>query len=89
MIHWRYNRQFHLKLFSFYGNHYSYKLLADALNIQTIFFVQKKQYATMDLHLALLDYLEKGDITTTVTLLKADIENLLHPGNAPVPVSLS
>lgn len=83
IAHWHYNCQFHLKLFSIYGNDYAYKLLEDALNIQTIFFVQKKHYATMDLHLALVDYLEKGDRSTAVTLLKADIENLLHPGVAP------
>jgi DNA-binding GntR family transcriptional regulator len=86
MVHWHYNCQFHLKLFSIYGNQYSYKLLADALNIQTIFFVQKKHSATMDLHLALVDYLEKGDIATAVTILKADIENLLHSEIAPITV---
>ncbi|WP_243187037.1 GntR family transcriptional regulator [Clostridium muellerianum] len=42
MTHWKYNCEFHLKLFSIFGNHYAYKLLEDALNIQTIFFVQKK-----------------------------------------------
>lgn len=85
IAHWHYNCQFHLKLFSIYGNDYAYKLLEDALNIQTIFFVQKKHYATMDLHLALVDYLEKGDRSTAVTILKADIENLLHPNVAPAP----
>lgn len=89
MSHWHYNCQFHLKLFSIYGNHYAYKLLEDALNIQTIFFVQKKHSATMDLHLALVDYLEKGEITTAVTILKADIENLLLLGTAPTPVDQS
>lgn len=86
MAHWHYNCQFHLKLFSIYGNHYAYKLLEDALNIQTIFFVQKKHSVTMDLHLAVVDYLEKGEIATAVTILKADIENLLHPAIAPTPV---
>jgi len=85
IAHWHYNCQFHLQLFSIYGNDYAYKLLQDALNIQTIFFVQKKHFATMDLHLALVDYLEKGDGATAVTILKADIENLLHPTVAPVP----
>ena len=79
MSHWRYNCLFHLKLFSIYGNQYAYKLLEDALNIQTIYFVQKKHFATMDLHLSLVDYLEKGEITPAVTILKADIENLLFP----------
>jgi DNA-binding GntR family transcriptional regulator len=89
MSHWHYNCQFHLKLFSIYGNHYAYKLLEDALNIQTIFFVQKKHSATMDLHLALVDYLEKDEITTAMTILKADIENLLLPSTAPTPVDQS
>jgi len=86
MAHWHYNCEFHLKLFSIYGNNYAYKLLEDALNIQTIFFVQKKHSATMDLHLALVDYLEKGEFATAVTIIKADIENLLVPGSTPTPV---
>ncbi|MCB2306258.1 GntR family transcriptional regulator [Clostridium estertheticum] len=86
MTHWHHNCQFHLKLFSIYGNHYAYKLLEDALNIQTIFFVQKKYPTTMDLHLALIDYLAKGEIATAVTILKADIENLLLPAIAPTPI---
>lgn len=77
MTHWRYNCDFHLKLFATYRNQYAYKLLEDALNIQTIYFVQKQHTATMDLHLALVDYLEKGEITPAVTILKADIEDLL------------
>ncbi|MBU3187356.1 GntR family transcriptional regulator [Clostridium estertheticum] len=86
MTHWHHNCQFHLKLFSIYGNHYAYKLLEDALNIQTIFFVQKKYSTTMDLHLALIDYLGKGEIATAVTILKADIENLMLPAIAPTPI---
>ncbi len=86
MTHWHYNCQFHLKLFSIYGNYYAYKLLEDSLNIQTIFFVQKKYYATMDLHLALVDYIEKGEIETAMNILKADIENLLLTDAAPNPV---
>lgn len=86
MAHWHYNCEFHLKLFSIYGNHYAYKLLEDALNIQTIFFVQKKCYAGMDLHLALVDYLEKGEVAMAVNILKADIEKLLLSAIAPTPV---
>jgi DNA-binding GntR family transcriptional regulator len=82
MSHWRYNCEFHLKLFSIYGNDYAYKLLEDALNLQTIFFIQKKHFATMDLHLALVDYLAKGEVTAAVAILKADIENLLRPETA-------
>ena len=87
MGHWHYNCQFHLKLFSIYGNHYAYKLLEDALNIQTIFFVQNKHHNTMDLHLALVDYLKKGEIATAVTILKADIENLLLLASNPTPLN--
>ena len=83
MSHWRYNCEFHLKLFSIYGNHYAYKLLEDALNIQTIFFVQKQHSASMDLHLALVDYLEKGEIKMAVSILKADIEHLMLSFSPP------
>lgn len=74
---WRYNCKFHLKLFSIYGNQYAYKLLEDAMNLQTIFFVQNKHFASADLHLALIDYLKKGDIATALSILKADIEYLM------------
>lgn len=87
MTNWKYNCQFHLKLFSMYNNQYAYKLLEDAMNIQTIFFVQQKHYATMDLHLALVDYLEKGEIATAVSIFRADIENLLLQTIAPMPVN--
>jgi DNA-binding GntR family transcriptional regulator len=86
MSHWHYNCQFHLKLFSIYGNHYAYKMLEDALNIQTIFFVQKRHTATMDLHLAFVDYLEKGELTTAISILRADIEHLLLPSTSPAPI---
>ncbi len=89
MSHWYCNIQFHLKLFSMYGNHYAYRLLEEALNIQTIFFVQKKFGATMDLHLAFVDYLERGDIVTAASLLRADIDRLLVPANPPTPVEQS
>lgn len=87
MAHWYSNCEFHLKLFSIYGNHYAYTLLENALNIQTIFFVQKKHYATMGLHIALLDYLEKDEIEMAISILKADIENLSLPAIAPTPVN--
>lgn len=83
---WRFNCQFHLKLFSIYGNQYAYKLLEDALNFQTIFFVQNKHLASADLHLALIDYLRKGDISTALSILKADIEHLIPPSIFPTPI---
>jgi DNA-binding GntR family transcriptional regulator len=87
MARWRCNCQFHLKLFSIYGNAYAYKLLEDALNFQTIYFVQNKHSASADLHLALIDYLKKGEITTALTILKADIEYLMPQSIFPPPVS--
>lgn len=81
---WHLNCDFHLKLFSVYGNRYAYKQLQDALNIQTIYFIQKKQYASMDLHMALIDYIEKNELSIAETILKADIENLLIPTAAPI-----
>jgi DNA-binding GntR family transcriptional regulator len=83
---WHYNCQFHLKLFSIYGNNYAYKLLEDAVNFQTIYFVQNKHSASADLHVALIDYLRKGDITTALTILKADIEHLMPPSIFPTPI---
>lgn len=79
MAHWRSNCKFHLRLFSISGNQYAYHILENALNTQTFFFVNKNYRPTMDLHFALLDYLEKGEINTAVSLLKADIESLLVP----------
>jgi DNA-binding GntR family transcriptional regulator len=87
MARWRYNCQFHLKLFSIFGNQYAYKLLEDALNFQTIFFVQNKHFASADLHFALIDYLRKGEITTALSILKADIEYLMSPSIFPTPVN--
>lgn len=89
MARWHYNCQFHLKLFSIYGNQYAYKLLEDAVNFQTIFFVQNKHFASADLHFALIDYLKKGDISTAITILKADIECLMPPSIFPTPISPS
>lgn len=80
---WRYNCKFHLKLFSVYGNYYSYKLLEDAMNLQTIYFVQNKHFASADLHLAFIDYLKRGNIATALTILKADIEYLMPPNIFP------
>lgn len=74
---WHYNCLFHLKLFASYNNDYCYKLLQEALSIQTIFFVQSKHYASTSLHLAILDYLEKDEIDTAINILKADIGHFL------------
>lgn len=77
MGRWQYNCQFHLKLFSRFGNQYATQLLEDALNLQTIYFVQNKHIASANLHNALIDYLKKGDISTAISILKADVEYLM------------
>lgn len=76
---WSYNCDFHVKLFTLYGNQYAQDILRNTLNIQTIFYALKmKTHAfTIDLHLAMIDYLEKGDISMASNLLRADIESLL------------
>jgi len=86
MARWRCNTEFHLKLFSIYGNNYAYKLLEDALNIQTIAFIQANYPFTIDLHIAFVDYLEKGEIATAVAILKADIGNFLLPNSGHIPI---
>ena len=79
MSHWQYNCQFHLKLFSLYGNQYAYQVLADAINRQTLFFVQQKVSAGMDLHMAVLDYIIKKEYRMAAKILRADIEQILYP----------
>lgn len=76
---WSYNCDFHLKLFTLYGNKYARTILENTLNIQTIFYAlkMKSHVFTIDLHLAMIDYLEKGDISMASNLLRADIESLL------------
>lgn len=79
LARWSYNCDFHLKLFTLYGNEYARTILENTLNMQTIFYALKmKSHAfSIDLHLAMLDYLEKGELTTASNLLRADIESLL------------
>ena len=83
---WRSNSKFHLKLISVSGNQYAYKMLEDALTFQTFFFVNKHYRPTLDLHHALINYIEMGDVSMAASLLKADIENLLIPVNEQPPL---
>ena len=75
---WSLNREFHLKLFSYYGNTYCLNALADAIDQQVVFYVQimQKQILSADFHFAMLDYIEKGNIHTASTLLRVDIEKI-------------
>lgn len=81
MAHWKYNCEFHLKLFSMYKNVYAYESLENALYIQTVYFVQTKHDASMNLHLAVIDYIEKKDIAMAMKILRADIETLMASGS--------
>lgn len=96
--YWKSNQAFHAMLFSCYGNDFALRTLMESIDRQVIYFVEimKNYYLAADLHFAMLDYIEKGDIKTAVTLLRADIEKIPtndalqrarqnHPINAEVP----
>ena len=96
--YWKLNRDFHAKLFSCYGNEFALYSLLESMDRQVIYFVElmKNYYLAADLHFAMLDYIEKSDIKTAMTLLRADIEKIPtndalqrvkqnHPINAEVP----
>lgn len=76
--YWKVNATFHIKLFSCYGNRVALQTLTDLLNQQFVYFVEvmKNKYLPPDMHCAMLDYIEKGDIGTAITLLRADIEKI-------------
>ena len=80
MTKWRHNCKFHLKIFSLNENMYAYEILKNILYVETIYFVQAKVFSTMDLHLAVVDYLEKKDIPMAIKLLEADIDHLITKG---------
>ena len=61
-----------------YGNDYAYQELKNALYIQQIYFVQTKHYGSIDLHLAVIDYLGKKDFAMAAKILQADIEELIE-----------
>lgn len=76
--YWKTNAAFHTKLFACYNNEFALRALVDAIDRQVIYFMEimKTYYLAADLHFAMLDYLERGDIKTAVTLLQADIEKI-------------
>lgn len=78
MEYWRLNREFHETLFMTYRNEVALHYLLESIDRQTIYFLEtmKNCYMAADLHFALLDYLEQGDVRTASTLLRADIEKL-------------
>lgn len=86
--YWKTSAAFHTQLFACYGNEFALHSLMDALDRQLIYYIEimKTDYLAADLHFAVLDYLEKGDIRTAVTILQADIEKLptIDARNQPV-----
>lgn len=79
LARWKVNQDFHTSLFSLYGNEYAKHILTEALDMQTIFYAMKMKSHSYgaDFHVAMLDYLEQGNIKLASNLLRADIESLL------------
>lgn len=76
--YWKSNKEFHARLFSCYGNQFALQMLLESIDRQVIYYVEimKTYYLAADLHFAMLDYIEKGDIKTAKTLLRADLEKI-------------
>lgn len=83
LTRWQMNIEFHLTLFSLYNNVHAYKVLKRELALQSLYYAirSKSRAYTSDLHIAVIDYLEKGNIDMAVQLLKADIESILTQTN--------
>ena len=79
---WQTNTEFHCELFAAYKNDYALHVLKEAMSRQLLNYVEAAQEAVpeADLHYAVLDYLEKGNIQTAATLLEADIGKIVTPG---------
>ena len=79
---WQTNTEFHCELFAAYKNDYALHVLKEAMSRQLLNYVEAAQEAVpeADLHYAVLDYLEKGNIQTAATLLEADIGKIETPG---------
>ena len=79
---WQMNTKFHCELFSSYGNDYALHVLHEAISRQFLNYVEiaMEAFPEADLHYAVLDYLEKGNIQTAATLLEADIGKIVTPG---------
>jgi len=72
---WASNTAFHCELFASYGNNYALRVLREAMSRQFLNYVEsaREAFPEADLHYAVLDYLEKGNIKTAAMLLEADI----------------
>lgn len=76
---WHTNSEFHCGLFASYGNDYALHVLQEAISRQFLNYVEiaMEAFPEADLHYAVLDYLEKGNIQTAATLLEADIGKIV------------
>ena len=87
--HWGKNCNFHLALFSFWGNAFSYERLADVMRTLGIVYV-RSYWKTLHLtrvssganyHKQLINYFTDGDKKSAVECLKEDITEFFTPGN--------
>lgn len=75
---WASNTAFHCELFASYGNNYALSVLKEAMLRQFLNYVEcaRESVPDVDLHYAVLDYLEKGNIKTAALLLEADFSKI-------------
>lgn len=92
--HWDNNMDFHLKLLSYSGNEYCYKMVHKSIGIMTRAYAQRHwerwgiSSVKMDCetHLKIVDYLMEGNVDASVLELKKDIESfmeILYPERRP------
>ena len=89
--HWENNTSFHLKLLSYHGNEYCYRLVEKSCGVLTRAYAQRNRekwgHSSLkmdcDSHLKIVDCLLEGDVETGVQKLQADIWSfldILYPG---------
>lgn len=86
--HWENNKKFHLKLNSYSGNRYCYRVLEDSMNILTRAYAQNKwnRWKTTSFHmdceghLAIVQHMAEGDTEKAAEALVRDILNFDEMG---------
>lgn len=86
--HWRKNCNFHLALFSFWGNAFSYERLADVMRTLGIVYVRShwkvsrlaRTSSGADYHKQLINYFTEGDKEAALECLEKDIAEFFTPG---------
>lgn len=82
-LHWKYNREFHLKLMSFSDNQVCYDILEKQLNVLTRAYAQFywdkwsniKYPMDTKAHKSMIECLKKGDLEGSIHFLKEDIDD--------------